>query len=105
MNFVTQEDPHSALGFVGLEETGDKAELIYPGNIAKEQLNPHELTFSSSTGRLYHTISVLPGLKGCQGLLHPSLCQIFGNLITHNVDSDQYFFEWQGQLHKLKTME
>lgn len=105
MNFVTHEDLHSALGFVGLEETGDSAELIYPGNIGKEQLNPTELTFSSTTGRLYHTITVLPGLRGCQGLLHPSLCQILGNLITHDIDSDQYNFQWQGQSHKLKTIQ
>lgn len=104
INFVAHEDPHSALGFIGLEETGDKAELVYPGNTAKELLDPKELTFSSETGRLYHTITALPRLKGCQGLLHPSLCQIFSDLITHDVDSDRYFFDWQGQRHELKSI-
>ena len=105
INFVSQEDPHSALGFIGLEETGDITQLIYPGNIAKEKLNPDKLTFSSKTGRLYHTISALPRLQGCLGLLHPSLCQILGHLITHDKDSDQYVFEWLGQRYNLKTVE
>ena len=105
INFVSQEDPHSALGFIGLEETGDITELIYPGNIAKEKLNPVELAFSSETGRLYHTITALPRLKGCQGLLHPSLCQILGELITHDVDSGRYLFDWLGQRYELRTIE
>lgn len=104
INFVSHEDPFSALGFVGLEETGNTAELIYPGGVAKELLNPTELSFNSTTGRLYHSISALPHLAGCQGLLHPSLCQRFADLIVCDAVTGLYFFDWQAQRHPLKIV-
>lgn len=101
INFVAHEDPYSALGFVGLEERGSSADLIYPGHVAKEQLNPAELLFNSETGRLYHVISALPNLIGRLGLLHPSLSLRFADLIT--CENGQYFFKWEGRLHILRS--
>ena len=102
INFVAHEDPYSALGFVGLEERGSCADLIYPGHVAKEQLNPAELLFNSESGRLYHVISAMPNLIGRLGLLHPSLCLRLADLIT--CENGQYFFKWQGRLHVLRSM-
>lgn len=104
INFVSHEDPFSALGFVGLEEKGNTAELIYPGGVAKERLNPTELSFNSKTGRLYHSISALPHLAGCQGLLHPSLCQRFADFIVCDADTGLYSFDWQAERHPLKIV-
>ena len=48
-NFVTPEDPLSAIVFVDFDDT--TGEFIYPGVVAKERLDPSRLAMSSTTGR------------------------------------------------------
>jgi Domain of unknown function (DUF4505) len=92
VNYVTPEDPRSALVFVDFDRSAGK--LMYPGDVAQEEFSALKLSFHPETGRLYHSISAFPRLNGCRGLLHPELCQRFAEWIS--VDDDGYKLNLDG---------
>ena len=102
-NFVTPEDPLSALAFVEYDMKTE--ELLYPGSLLREKVNPELLTLSTTTGRLYHPITVLPRLKQQIGLLHPMLCQQFSEKVSYVPDNFTYKIKWTNdQSYPLATI-
>ena len=91
-NFVTPEDPLSALVFVEYDMMTE--EFIYQGSLLREKLIPSQLTLSTTTGRLYHPITAFPRLKQQIGLLHPMLCQQFTENVSYDSDTLTYKINW-----------
>ena len=50
-NFLTPEDHISAIVFVDYDDV--KGELMYPGGVSRERLDPSMLTLSTATGRKF----------------------------------------------------
>lgn len=99
-NFVLPEDPRSVLGFTELTN-GD---LVFGGGQFKERFDPSLLSFSHSSGRLYHPLreTLQKHLKNELGLLHPHIAQ---GLAISPSPSSSYLLNWQGKLYSLKSID
>lgn len=76
LNFLSPDDPISAFSFTSLDEKTRKLSFAGSG-LFQQSFDPSLLSYSPSTGRVYHPIlsTSCKYMNNELGLLHPTLCE------------------------------
>lgn len=107
-NYVTPQDPMSALVFIGLDSSEENLEYAF--GTLKEKFEPSKLTMSLSTMRIYHPIIHHKRLNNLLGLIHPHLCQLLASNIKAESppagsDESKYCLDWKGSKYPVEIID